>query len=82
MSAVIQSTFEGYPSPTGRVILTRVLTLDDTMHQVAAYVGVLPDLGADPAPAELEWIAGNGSKLTEREARGAFTFPAGTEYRR
>jgi hypothetical protein len=83
MSKVIDHRLAGYPArelPLGRAVLVIVLSHDEICDQVAAYAGVLADTGEAPTPADLEWIAANGSKVTEREAAKLFTLDK--EYRR
>jgi hypothetical protein len=83
MSKVIDHRLAGYPAgctPSGRVILVTVLAHDEICDQVAAYAGVLADNGEAPTQVGLDWIAANGSKLTEREAAKLFTLTK--EYRR
>lgn len=75
---IIETRVAGYPTPAGRVVLATVLT-KDAGDQLAAYVGVLPDLGT--ADFNFEWVAHHGAKLTERDARQHFDFGYRT-YRR
>jgi hypothetical protein len=78
MSKVIEHKIAGYPSPGGPVVLVHVLTHDETMNQVAAYVAVLADNGV--SRFDLTWISHHGAKLTEAEARKVFDFTL--DYRR